>query len=1321
MHPIDIIDSPLWDIEGYITKVRIGHIPMVVRLETTTMLLTEILDDKTPVKNSLNEIETHFMELANGFVFDSWSIFRETERLYQFNFSSKPYAVIHHGIDVSDIENKEEASAATVTGKVHVLIAGRLEKRKGSNILVKEILPTILNGSNNTDIIFHIVGKDSGEWDGFMKETGAGYHDYIRKNFKRYLDKQIFIYGYVSDEQLEELYSSSDIVLALSRYESFGLLYIEAMKKGKPLIVFNTGAVPEIFENNQDAIIIPIDKPKLVAEAIFTLKNSPELRKKLSINAMEKLKNRFSSELMGKNCAAFFEEIVFRRPEERIFQAMNCLTDRDGVSNTTVDYDNLLKTNGAHTQIIGSYASEPVKHLSQKIENIQFSNTDYVIYHYWNFCEKAEYFNGIVLPKKIFFFHNITHPNFFHKEDEAYPSTLKGYEQLSMFDNFDLYVCHSNYSASVLRQAIQKTITTLIIPPIVDPKIITERPYDYTFKKIDGSPHIIFVGSIAPHKKQTDILRFFQYYVNKVNPSATLTIAGGGSPKYVKELQQLLNTLKLGPTQVKITGKISDSQLYALYRTADVFLSMSEHEGFGVPLAEAMAFDIPVVAYNSTAVPETVGENGCLFDKKNNRVIAEIIEKLKDVQFREEVIRKQREHLKRFSPAAIFKSFEDLKIFSTENYKLRITRKLKQGPLLIDELYLCNDKRLNIQGATKIVDDNLLLIDPSKEESFITIEDEFNDFEVSFLTHPWSGKVLLSVDNENEQEFDLYSTKRRIKSFKIENISPGVHELLIKPTGNKNELAQGNEVFFEKLILRKPLQNGEKKNGTVVNAKSDKSNLNDELNSVKVETVAQTEAENEEIIENEEYRYLLQPEEIISSHPSLRYNGNWSVKELYFHYTDAKSESSTIEFEGEFSFLDLTFLTHDWSGKVLVKVDNAYTEILNLYSFKNAEKTFRLGKQFSFKEHTVLIKTLREKDIRSKGYEVFFKGVTAIQKCAIKVDDDTLKEKYKVSIIINTLNRATHLKALLKDLEKQTYPYYEIVAVNGPSTDNTKEVLKKYEEKIKIIHCPEANLSMSRNLGIENSGGDYVAFIDDDALPSDEKWLENFIWFLVYNSDRNIGTVGGPVKHKDTQHYEFKNGATSDYGMQIFREEELKTHILDGKRWVQGVPGGNNVTSKKALYDIGGFDERFIYYLDETDMCIRLARKGYYIANSPISYIRHFKAPSNMRKSAFEIRWDIIARSDTFYCLKNGHDLMIIRLIRVLTGFRKKHFFIEVGKAYKEGKIDRADYKRYRKMLRKGFWQGIRWGVMQPRDIDYLKSNCTEFHLFPKESVFLSK
>lgn len=1300
--PIHVIESPLWDIEGYITKVKMPEIPFVVRLETTAMLLQEILNNETPQKDIYNEVETHFLQIADGYVFDSWSILNETERLYKVGFK-KPYAIIHHGIDLST-----SSPAATVVKKenIHVLSVGRLEKRKGTDVLVQKILPLLVELEG---FELHLVGKDCGDWDGFKKETGYSYHEYIQQHFNQYINKKIFLYGYVSDEHLDYMYNQADIILALSRYESFGLLYLEAMRKGKPLIVFNTGAVPEIFDNGKDGITVPLNQPEKVVEAILQLKNDTALRQSMGVNGFKKLHANFSAVRMGKECAAFFEELVFHGSHRRVFQIMNCLTDRDGVSNTTIDYDHLLKEKGQATQILGTYAAPAVSALTAKIESVQFNETDAIIYHYWNYCDKGEYFNNLTLPQKIFFFHNITTPTFFSADDEAYSNTAKGFKQLKELDDFDVYVGHSNYSLEILRQTFNKPIVTHIIPPIIDRVEITGRPYSekllQTIRK-QKKFQILFVGSVAPHKKQTDLVKFFAYYNRRINPSSQLIIVGGGSPKYTEQLKALIKSLNL-EEQVLYTGKTTNEDLYAYYRAADVYLSMSEHEGFGVPLAEAMTFNLPVVAYNSTAIAETTGENHCLFDQKNEGQISEIVEKLRnDPEWRSHVIALQDKQLENFSPARIYEEYKKLFKLAEETHKHRLINFRGQPNALFEEYIYFNDARLQKDGKMRFTDDQLAILE---NRNTIDFEEEFTEAEFYFLTHDWSGKVKLQIDDYPAETFDLFSSQRMLRGIKLSHeLENRKHTVRITQTGETNPQTRGNEIFLHSIKLRKPYQvvSSRKSNRILTNglAKTELTQVVEEDNEVMV-------IKGSDIFPGQ-YRKVLRTMDEVGALDSLfNYEGNWLIKDEFFRFADATSSSFSIQFEKEFSGIDFSFISHAWSGKVEVIVD-AYREIIDLYSPQHSIKTFRLNKNFTQQRHKVIINTLVEKHRSSQGNEIFFRGITCRQEIPIEITDGELMGNYKVSVIINTLDRARHLEELLAALERQTYPYFEIVAVNGPSKDDTAEVLARYGDRIKTFSCPAANLSMSRNIGIENSSGDYVAFIDDDALPCDDYWIENFIHYIIANRQMNIGAVGGPVKHRDTEHYEFKNGATSDYGFQIFREEELKSHLLNGKRWVQGVPGGNNLVSKKALYEIGGFDERYIYYLDETDMCIRLARKNYTIVNNPVNYIKHFKAVSNVRKSAYDIRWNIIARSDMFYALKNGYDIFPIRLIRAMLGFRKKHFYLEIKKAYQDKVISLEEYRKYRKLLKKGFYEGLKWGLFYRHNQRMIRDCSTVFRNF---------
>ena len=134
----------------------------------------------------------------------------------------------------------------------------------------------------------------------------------------------------------------------------------------------------------------------------------------------------------------------------------------------------------------------------------------------------------------------------------------------------------------------------------------------------DGRDNILFVGRLVPNKCQHDLITVFARY-REMYGNCRLILVGGfiEEEKYYQALIEQVQNLGL-EGDVLFTGKVPDTILHACYRCADLFWSMSVHEGFGVPLIEAMWFEVPVLAYKSSAVPETLSEGGVLFTDKED-------------------------------------------------------------------------------------------------------------------------------------------------------------------------------------------------------------------------------------------------------------------------------------------------------------------------------------------------------------------------------------------------------------------------------------------------------------------------------------------------------------------------------------------------------------------------------------------------------------------------------------------------------------------------------------------------------------------------------
>ena len=266
---------------------------------------------------------------------------------------------------------------------------------------------------------------------------------------------------------------------------------------------------------------------------------------------------------------------------------------------------------------------------------------------------------------RVIQYHNITPARFFAEySPPLFRLAALGRRELqSLAGRVDLALGDSEFN----RQELEALgfARTGVLPIAVNTERITAAPRRPALEKIlgDGLMNILFVGRIVPNKRIEDHIRLAEVYKRNVDSFYRFIFVGryDGVPTYYAQVRALVAELKMLPDRFWFTGPVPDDDLAAFYRWADAYVSLSEHEGFCVPLVEAMAADVPVLAYAAGAVPETLGGAGLLFAPKDLEVAAEMLGMLVyDRPLRAQIIDGQRRRLADFAPERIDARLHDV-------------------------------------------------------------------------------------------------------------------------------------------------------------------------------------------------------------------------------------------------------------------------------------------------------------------------------------------------------------------------------------------------------------------------------------------------------------------------------------------------------------------------------------------------------------------------------------------------------------------------------------------------------------------------------------
>jgi glycosyltransferase involved in cell wall biosynthesis len=259
--------------------------------------------------------------------------------------------------------------------------------------------------------------------------------------------------------------------------------------------------------------------------------------------------------------------------------------------------------------------------------------------------------------RRLLIHHNITPPEFFFDWDPemARICDLGRRELSTLRETVHLGLGDSEYNRQELEAA--GFARTGVLPIYLDFDRYREAPDPVLARMLgDGRINILFVGRIAPNKRHDELLRMAACWKRYISPDMRLVLVGKGprTRGYADALQSLQYELGFTGAEVLFTGHVSHRELLACYASAHVFVSMSEHEGFGVPLVESMLMDVPILARRCAAVPHTLGTAGVQFDDEPLDEIAEMAHRLAtDRALRDGVLAGQRRRLSAFAPAAV--------------------------------------------------------------------------------------------------------------------------------------------------------------------------------------------------------------------------------------------------------------------------------------------------------------------------------------------------------------------------------------------------------------------------------------------------------------------------------------------------------------------------------------------------------------------------------------------------------------------------------------------------------------------------------------------
>lgn len=342
----------------------------------------------------------------------------------------------------------------------------------------------------------------------------------------------------------------------------------------------------------------------------------------------------------------------------RIIQIIDGYRKGDGVGNVVTVFDKYFKNKGYDTKIVNRQL------LASDLEMKIFGEEDIVFYHL------AFLYDPLIdkLPcKKVLVFHNITEPRLLvgFDEEARIKCSAGRCDFCKTASVFDYSIAFSDYSVKNLLEVGWTKPKVFKLPIGLDTDSFDVVSDEQVFNKYrKKGTNVLFTGRVYPNKKQEDVIASFASFRKEYDPEAQLFLVGS-LPKgnYYPSLMEYAERLGVADAVI-FTGHVTYEEYMAYYKIADIFLCMSEHEGFCIPLVEAMYFHVPIIAYNATAVPDTLGGCGILVNEKTPGVVAKEMNRIiSDMDYRKRILNDQDIRYDRISSQNLDSTYEH--VFNT--------------------------------------------------------------------------------------------------------------------------------------------------------------------------------------------------------------------------------------------------------------------------------------------------------------------------------------------------------------------------------------------------------------------------------------------------------------------------------------------------------------------------------------------------------------------------------------------------------------------------------------------------------------------------------